>query len=68
MSEHAPKPPTRPPGRPRVAERGAVISAYVPARQADEIIELARMRDQSVSAVVRDLLRRQLPSRETGQR
>jgi hypothetical protein len=66
MADTPPKPPPRPTGRPRVAERGSVLSAYLPVRQVDQIIALARTRDQSVSATVRHLLTKQLSPRGTG--
>jgi hypothetical protein len=59
MPESPPKAP-RPSGRPRVAERSTLVTAYVPVREYERLWQLARDRDQSVSRTIRDLLRRRL--------
>lgn len=57
MNEEKPK--TR--GRPQVSERGTVVSAYVPVKVHDDLIQLAAQRAESVSSVVRQLLVLRLP-------
>lgn len=48
-------------GRPQSSEPGSTISVWVPASAHDRIVRLAAKRDQSVSAVVRQLLILRLP-------
>jgi len=57
---------TRAPGRPRTVctklEAGSTVSVYLPAQYHDRLVKLAALReDQSVSAVVRQLLILRLP-------
>lgn len=51
-------PPARKPGRPKNAEPGSRVTAWVPAREHDALVALAKARDQSISAVIRTLIRR----------
>lgn len=51
----------RPPGRPRVAEPSTSVSAWVPNGTYDRLVRLANEREQSVSALVRDLLILRIP-------
>jgi hypothetical protein len=50
----------REPGRPPLDEKGSSVSTWLPASQHDRLIRLANERDQSVSALVRQLLARKL--------
>lgn len=43
-------------GRPRAAEAGSSISAWIPARLHDRAIKVARQHDTSVSSIVRRAL------------
>jgi hypothetical protein len=40
-------------GRPRVAEPGSTVSAWVPASDYDKIIKAAKAQDVTISALVR---------------
>jgi hypothetical protein len=48
------------PGRPKAAEQGAKLSTWVPTSQYDRLLKLANAREQSISGLVRDLLRLKL--------
>jgi hypothetical protein len=52
-------PPRRAPGRPR-AEPGTKLSTYVRTADYDRLVRKALEQDQSLSALVRDLLRLKL--------
>lgn len=43
-------------GRPRVEEPKTSVSSWVEAKHYDQLVKLANQREQSVSALVRDLL------------
>jgi hypothetical protein len=58
-------PPNRRPGRPRVADRGAAVTTWIPAALHDRLIREARRRDVSVSRVVLDRVRRALRRLDT---
>ena len=49
-----------PRGRPKNTEPGANLSAWVPASQYDRLVRQANAHDQSVSSLVRDLLKTKL--------
>lgn len=49
-------------GRPPASEPGSTISVWVPTTTHDRIVRLAAKSDQSVSSVVRQMLRLRLPS------
>jgi hypothetical protein len=53
-------PPHRPRGRPRVDEPGERLSTYVRTSDYDRLVRLALKNDQTVSALVRDLLKLKL--------
>lgn len=62
MNESTPAPPPRRPvGRPRVVESHASVATWLPASTHDRLIRLAKLREQSVSATVRELLILRLP-------
>jgi hypothetical protein len=44
-------------GRPRAQERGTTLSTWLPESQYDQLVRLANRREQSVSSLVRDLLK-----------
>lgn len=48
-------------GRPRLAEPTSPVTTWVPPSTHDRLIKIARARDASVSAVVRELLHLRLP-------
>lgn len=48
-------------GRPRVQEPRSSVSTWLPATAHDQLIELAKREEQSISATVRQLLILQLP-------
>jgi len=52
---------TRGRGRPRVTEPRASVSTWLPATAHDQLIELAKREEQSISATIRQLLILQLP-------
>ena len=43
-------------GRPRAADPGVTVSAWIPGSQYDQLVQLAKLRRQSVSTLVKDLL------------
>jgi hypothetical protein len=47
----------RRPGRPRKAEPGSAVMTWIPASEHDRLIQLAKMRGESVSTTVRLLLK-----------
>lgn len=47
-------------GRPRAPDPGARLSTWVPVREYDRLVKLAKTRDQSLSSLVRDLLKLKL--------
>lgn len=47
----------RPPGRPRADEPGVVVATWLRSSEYDRLIRQAQTQDQSVSALIRDLLR-----------
>ena len=51
---------TRPPGRPPLDEKGSSVSTWLSAREHDRLIRLANEREQTVSALVRQLLTRKI--------
>jgi len=57
MSE--PETPKR--GRPKLLEPRSTVSVWLPAKAHDRLIALAKSREQSISATVRELLRLRLP-------
>ena len=50
----------RKPGRPRVDEKGTKLFTYVRTSDFDRLVRLAMKQDQTVSALVRDLLKLKL--------
>lgn len=48
-------------GRPAFAEPHTTVTAYIPVSQYNRLVELANQRDQSVSAMVKQLLVFRLP-------
>jgi len=48
---------TRRVGRPKVDEPHTRVSSWVEVKHYDQLVRLAKHRDQSVSALVRDLLK-----------
>lgn len=44
-------------GRPRTDEPKVSVSSWIPESQYDNLVKLANRRDQSVSALVKDLLK-----------
>jgi hypothetical protein len=48
-------------GRPRAPDPHTRVSTWLPERDYDRLVQLAKRRDQSVSSLVRSLLRLQLP-------
>lgn len=48
---------TRPIGRPRVDDRKASISAWISTGEYDRLVKMANQREQSLSSLVRDLLK-----------
>jgi hypothetical protein len=47
----------RKPGRPPKPDRGSRVSAWLSQSEHDQLVALARQRDESVSALVRTILR-----------
>ena len=47
-----------PRGRPRVSEPGTSLCTWIPASEYDRLLKLANARGQSVSALVREWLKR----------
>lgn len=43
-------------GRPRAEQQSLRVSAWIPTHEYDRLVKTANRRDQSVSALVRDLL------------
>jgi hypothetical protein len=56
MSE-TPKDDPPPRGRPKAEEPGASITAWVPQSEYDRLCRLANQREESLSALVRELLK-----------
>lgn len=56
MSEPPPDPPNRG-GRPRAADPGTTVTTWVRSADYDRLLRLAKARDQSISSLVRDLLK-----------
>lgn len=52
------EPAPKPNGRPRAEEPGTVLTAWVPTSEYDRLVKLAAARGDSLSKVVRDLIRR----------
>ena len=50
------EPPKRPKGRPRAPEPGYSLTTFVRTSDHQKLVTLAQKRDQTVSALVRDLL------------
>lgn len=50
----------RPRGRPKADEPKSTVSTWLPTHEHDKLIRLANERDTSVSALVRELLKRKL--------
>jgi hypothetical protein len=50
----------RGPGRPSLDEKGSSVSTWLSARDHDRLIRLANEREQTVSALVRQLLTRKI--------
>ncbi len=48
-------------GRPAFGEPHTTVTAYIPVRQYDRLVELANQRDQSVSSLVKQLLVMRIP-------
>jgi hypothetical protein len=57
------KGPPRPRGRPPVEDPGSPVMTWIPSSEHDRLIRIAQARDVSVSSLVRELLRRQLPTK-----
>ena len=57
--QHPPAPKNKG-GRPRVVERGVIVSAWLPSSDYDKIIQIANKHDVSVSKLVRVWVRQQL--------
>jgi hypothetical protein len=57
------KVPPRPRGRPPVEDPGSPVTTWIPSREHDRLIRIAHAREVSVSSLVRELLRRQLPTK-----
>lgn len=55
--------PRRPPGRPRAAEPGSSVTTWMPRREHDQLVRIARTHDLSVSFVTRRLIRIGLSSK-----
>jgi len=49
-------------GRPRVDEPGSPVTAWLRQGDHDALIRLAKRDDRTVSAVIRDLVKRTLPA------
>ena len=47
-------------GRPKAQEPGSAVMTWLKASEHDQLVRLAKERDQSVSAMVRDLLKQNL--------
>lgn len=56
MSDAPPKPANRG-GRPKAPEPGARVTTWVRSAEYDRLLRLAKAREQSLSGVVRDLLK-----------
>jgi len=60
--DQRPVTPAKTRGRPRVTEPRTSVSTWLPAQYHDRLIQLANLRDESVSATVRRLLILRLPA------
>lgn len=47
-------------GRPKAQEPGSAVMTWLKASEHDQLVRLAKEQDQSVSALVRDLLKQNL--------
>jgi hypothetical protein len=52
-------------GRPKADEPGSSVSTWLRAGEHDQLIRLARQHERTVSSLVRELLKLQLPARNT---
>lgn len=48
---------TQPRGRPRVDEPRTTVTAWVPTKEYDRLLKLANQKEQSLSSLIRDLLK-----------
>ncbi len=49
-------PTRRPPGRPKATEPGSSVSTWLRPKEHDQLIQLAKQREVSVSALVRSMV------------
>ena len=58
MKPVEPEEPTKPRGRPRAEETSTTLTTWVPAHEYDRLVKLANRQDQSLSAFVRQWLKK----------